>query len=187
MRKLEEKSRKRLQKRNLQKLILSTVKVAGLLSAGLFAPNVLKAMNGLGILSYPRQKESINASRNRLMRRGLLEFKGKSLCLTKRGESVLRRLEAKDFRLKKPKRWDGKWRVLIFDIPEKRKVLRERVREMLTMIGFVRLQDSVWIYPYDCEDLIKLFKADLNVGKGMIYMIVDELEYDTSLKKSFKL
>ena len=52
---------------------------------------------------------------------------------------------------------------------------------------FVRLQDSVWIYPYDCEDIITLLKADFQIGKDMLYMIVEMLEYDKRLRNHFDL
>lgn len=77
--------------------------------------------------------------------------------------------------------------MLIFDIPEQKKGLREKIRTTLQRVGFVRLQDSVWIYPYDCEDLITLLKADFKVGKDMLYMIVDTLEYDSPLRSQFGL
>ena len=54
-------------------------------------------------------------------------------------------------------------------------------------IGFVRLQDSVWVYPYDCEDLIVLLKADFKIGKDVLYMIVDELQGDWERRKEFGL
>ena len=87
----------------------------------------------------------------------------------------------------KQKKWDGKWRVLIFDIPEKRKSVRNKIRQSLRTIGFMRLQNSVWIYPYDCEDFIILLKADFKIGKDVLYMIVEELEYDTPVKLYFGL
>ena len=65
--------------------------------------------------------------------------------------------------------------------------MRAKIRDTLQSIGFSRLQDSVWIYPYDCEALITLFKADLRIGKDMLYMIVDELEYDAPIRKRFGL
>jgi len=76
---------------------------------------------------------------------------------------------------------------LIFDIPEYRRSLREKMRRTLTVIGFKRLQDSVWIYPYDCEDLITLLKADFRIGRDVLYMIVDQLEGDQRLCKEFGL
>ena len=184
---LEKESRKRARKQNLQKFILTAVKAVGVLSIALVTPNVLKAMRQLGISPYARQTESIHSSRNRLIKNGLLIYHKNLLHLTPKGETTLRRLELYDFKIKKPKRWDSKWRVLIFDIPEKKKRLRERIREILMMIGFIRLQDSVWVYPYDCEDVLTIFKTDLKIGKDMRYMIVDTIEYDTSLKKHFSL
>lgn len=50
-----------------------------------------------------------------------------------------------------------------------------------------RLQDSVWIYPYDCEDLVALMKADLRIGADVLYMIVERLERDKYLRRHFGL
>ena len=51
----------------------------------------------------------------------------------------------------------------------------------------MRMQDSVWIFPYDCEDLITLLKADFKVGYDLLYMVVDKLEGDHIFKDYFKL
>ena len=51
----------------------------------------------------------------------------------------------------------------------------------------MRLQDSVWIYPYPCEDLINLLKADFKVGKDLLYLIVNFIENDKWLKRLFGL
>src|SRR3989339_239988 len=93
----------------------------------------------------------------------------------------------REYKLPHPKCWDKKWRVLIFDIPEKRKYLREKIRNTLGAIGFSQLQKSVWVYPYDCEDLIALLKADFKVGKDVLYVIADKIEYDAPLRAKFGL
>lgn len=149
------------------------------------APNVLGAMGKLGLMPTGRQKEIINRARDRLLRQGLLERKDGFLRLTLKGQRALRQMEVSGFGIVKTKRWDHKWRVLIFDIPEYRKGLRDKIRRTLHAIGFVRLQDSVWVYPHDCEDLVALLKADFKVGKDMLYMIVQELEGDKHLKAHF--
>ncbi len=187
MGKLETQSKRLSRRRELQKMILGAVAVAGLIGVALVAPNVIGAMGKLGMLPTKRQRETVSRSRDRLIERGLLHYDGKFLRLTPQGERELRRLETADFKLKKPRRWDGKWRVLIFDIREERKTLREKVRRTLSTIGFVRLQDSVWIYPYDCEDLITFLKADFKIGKDILYMIVESLEYDKNLRSLFGL
>jgi len=54
-------------------------------------------------------------------------------------------------------------------------------------IGFVRLQNSVWVYPYDCEDLVKLLKADFRIGREVLYVIADSIENDMWMRKEFSL
>src|SRR3989344_2995284 len=184
---LEKESKKKTQRANLKKIILGTVAVAGILSVAAVAPNVLGAMAKIGILPHGRQKESIHRARERLIRQGLLVYQNGLLHLTSKGEAVLRRMEMYDFAINKPNSWDKKWRVLIFDIPEQKKVLRNKIRLTLSTIGFVRLQQSVWLYPYDCEDFIVLLKTEFHIGKDLLYLIVDTLEYDAPFRKQFNL
>lgn len=187
MGKLEESGRKRTRRKNLRRLVLGAIGIAGILTVAAVAPNVLGIMGKRGIMPVGRQKEIINRARDRLIRQGLLQRSNGQLRLTPKGNRELQMQEMMDFRTLRKKRWDGKWRVLIFDIPEYRKSLREMIRRTLISIGFVRLQDSVWIFPYDCEDLIALLKADFKTGKNILYMIVDELEGDAELKKYFEV
>ncbi|KKP56461.1 MAG: Repressor in ring oxydation complex/ phenylacetic acid degradation pathway related protein (PaaX) [Parcubacteria group bacterium GW2011_GWB1_35_5] len=180
---LEKKSKRK----NLQNIILQTVYVAGVIGVGLVAPNVLLAMKKIGLISNFRQKESINISRNRLIKRGMLVLQNGKLKITKKGKLfLLRNTFYKNKKIKKEK-WDGKWRVLIFDIPESLRFIRDQIRATLVAVGFKRLQDSVWIYPYNCEDLIILLKTDLEIGKDLLYMIVDTLEDDEEIKNYFGL
>lgn len=187
MGKLEEKSRKRGKRKNLQKIILRSVALAGILSVALVAPNVLSAIDKLGLTKSLREEEYISSSASRLKRRGLLEFKNGYYSLTPEGRKILRRFEFSDYKLNKPKKWDRKWRVVIFDIPEKKKKIRNHITLIFRQAGFERLQDSVWIYPYDCEDIIGLLKTDFGVGKYLLYMIVEELENDRHLREEFDL
>ncbi|KKW42146.1 MAG: hypothetical protein UY91_C0006G0018 [Parcubacteria group bacterium GW2011_GWB1_55_9] len=74
-----------------------------------------------------------------------------------------------------------------FDVPEKRKKIRERLRFEMQEVGFLHLQDSAWVYPYDCEEFIALLKADLHIGKDVLYAIVEEIENDKWIRKHFSL
>ena len=53
--------------------------------------------------------------------------------------------------------------------------------------GFVQLQQSVWIYPYNCVEFIELLKTDLSFGKNIRYMVVEKLDHDENLRKHFGL
>lgn len=191
MGKQEKELRKRRRRNNLQKVLLRTVATAGFVAFAVAAPNTIQALVKLGIIDIKKgYKETgvINRARNRLIEARMLSKDGKGfLRLTAKGERRLRQLELADYKLKKPKRWDGKWRMLIFDIPEYRKSLREKVRRTLVAIGFVRLQDSVWMFPYPCDDFIALLKVDFKIGKDLLYLIVDSIENDAVLRKRFSI
>jgi len=187
MGKIEEKSRKKSNREHLQKLIIQTVADVGMLSIALMAPNVAKAMYKLGLVPKRRQNEYISSSASKLVKRGLLFYDGKRYSMTPKGEDLFRQWQFADFKLEKPKKWDKKWRVIIFDIPETKRKIRDQIRTLFRSAGFYLLQDSVWVYPYDCEDLLTLLKSDLGVGKNILYLIVDELENDKHLRESFDL
>ena len=187
MENLEKNLKKRTRNKNIQKIILKTVEAAGVLAVALLAPNALQALKQVGLLPKPHQREIFNSSRHRLVKTGLLIYENGFLRLTVKGRKKLQQLERRDYKLVKPKRWDKKWRILVFDIPEYQRNLRDKIRIILGSIGFIRLQNSVWVYPYDCEDFIKLLKADFHIGKEVLYMIVDSIENDKLLKKVFGL
>lgn len=50
------------------------------------------------------------------------------------------------------RKWDGSWRVVLFDIPTSRNAQRDRVRRYLQHRGFGYLQNSVWITPDSIEE-----------------------------------
>ena len=190
---LEKEIKIKDKRKNIQKIILGTVFTAGILSVAFIAPNVLSAIKKLEGSSNRKKnlKYSINSSFSRLQEKGLVEvveINGKKVArITQKGESKLDFLDKHNFKLKIPKKWDGRWRVVIFDIKESRSKTRFLLRKTLSEIGFIRLQNSVWVYPYDCEDLISLLKADFKIGKDVLYMIVEKLENDRHLHKIFNL
>ncbi len=189
---LEKKLKVKIRRENIQKAILSGIAAVGILSVAVLAPNALQALKFFGIEPKNKwQKYNINHSIKRLKGHGLIYFettnKGRFMRLSQKGEDRLRKFELLGYKLKKPKRWDGKWRMLIFDIKEERKGTRDKIRFTLKRIGFLRLQDSVWVYPYDCEDFVTLMKADFKIGRDLLYLIVDTIEGDTKIKTYFKL
>jgi CRISPR-associated endonuclease Cas2 len=192
MEKLEEENRKNIRATKIQKVVLRTIATAGLLSVALLAPNALQMLKLFGLdtklKSMANQTRSINNSRQRLVKNGLVAYSDFGfLYLTKAGEKILREIENRDFKIKKPKKWDRKWRILIFDIKERNRDIRKKIRNTLVSIGFIKLQQSVWVYPYDCEDLITLLKADFEVGKEVLYIIADRIENEKVLLEFFGL
>ncbi len=188
MGKLEKKFAKKRKRTDLRRVVLATIGAAGIIGVGLLAPNVIGTMGKLGMIPSKRQKDSIRDTRDRLLRLGLLSYVDGKLRLTDAGKRKLNFLTAQQNQGNREKRkWDGRWRVLIFDIPERRRQTRDMLRRSLSSVGFIRLQHSVWVFPYDCEDFATLLKADFKIGKDMLYMIVDMLENDIPIRKHFAL
>lgn len=135
---------------------------------------------------YPRpKKQVIYNTINRLKTEGYLEeveYRGR-----KRYRTTLKGKAKILAYLKKDKKWDGKWRIVIFDVPEEKKKMRNFFREKLGELGFCQLQKSVWICPYNTanvvEELIELCQAKSYVH----YLLVEELDNKAILMKLFKL
>jgi len=192
MSELEKELKKEKRKTNIQKIILGTIATAGILGIALVAPNAVQILKSFGVDKKLKNfKYDANRSLKGLLSSGLVVFIEKDgkkyLKLTEKGKLKLIRLEKFNFKIKKPKRWDKKWRIVIFDIPQKRRLQRDNLRFTLKQIGFVRLQHSVWVYPYDCEELITLLKLDFKIGKDILYIIADKIENDKILKEHYKL
>ncbi len=182
----EDRARTRARRRNLSHALLGLAKASGIIAIALVAPNMPGALKKLGMLpTTASDTSSITRARKRLVRDGYLEETGEGLCLTREGEAKLARIEALADGLPRKRRWDRRWRILIFDIPERKKNMRDRLRCTLLAAGFVKLQDSVWAFPHECEEFVALLKSDLRIGKEMLYLIVEEMEGDDALKKRF--
>ena len=182
---VESEVRKQVRRTRINSAIIGTLAVSGGLAIAVLAPNVLGALGRTGLL--PQRKQAVKKSLTKLIERGYVVLKDGRAQLTPKGERFAALLGEGRLAPKKPRRWDGKWRVLIFDIPERRRGARARIRKTLLHLGCTRLQDSVWVYPYDCEDLVTLFKVDLRLGKDLLYMVVDKMEHDIPLRRHFGL
>lgn len=191
---IEERNARRMRRSRVQNALLIGLYMATVVAVSLTAPNVLQLLKYVN----PHLKNRLNPGGrmnqaiSRLVRRGLLERRrehGKvALRLTKKGELHAGRLYLEGFfSFTRPKRWDGRWRIVIFDVWEKRRDIRRRLREILRNTGFVRLQDSVWIFPYDCEELIAFMRTDLRLGRAVLYFVADGIENDKDLRTHFKL
>src|SRR3989344_929374 len=189
MGRMEQRAKKRAKKQNIKKAVLTTIGAAGVIAMALAAPNTVQ------LLKYAHAMRSRYRSRaqraiDRLIKQGYVQRTGNKKSqfeLTSRGEALLTRLTLGEARYKPPERWDGKWRIVIFDIPEVRHLSRDHLRNFLQRIGFLMLQASVWVYPHDCEDLVMLLKTDYSLGKEVIYIIAEDIEGDWFLRKHFGL
>ena len=133
---------------------------------------------------------SIYSSLYKLRRQKLIRKIGSnSFQLTREGkhEAIWASAETHKYLPREKNNWDGKWRVLIFDIPEKKRSKRDDFRDVLDSFGFKELQKSVWITPYKIPRIIDdiLWEEKL-IGYTRV-MTISEIDYDEDLKKHFGL
>ena len=83
--------------------------------------------------------------------------------------------------------WDGHWRFVIFDIPEKKRIARDVLREKLKEIGFIQIQKSVWACPYECEEEIDFIASVYDVEPYVNYIIAKKIDHEEYLKSAFTI
>jgi len=109
------------------------------------------------------------------------------IILTKGGKQKALKYQIDEIKIKKPEKWDGKWRMVVFDIPEKKKKAREALRNKLQDLGFQELQKSVLIFPYECEDEIDFIVEVFEIRPYVRFLKVDSFTNEEQFKIKFKL
>lgn len=130
-------------------------------------------------------------SLNHLKRRGVVKRDNDGIYqLTDRGqkEAFFAHLnaESKVYKPKKQK-WDKKWRIIFFDVPEKKRVYRDYIRTILKTVGFKEFQKSIWIFPYPVPGFIKDMLLEENIKQYTRFITTYDIEYDKDLKIMFDL
>lgn len=189
---MERESTVRRQRGYIKDAVFATIALSGILLVAAVAPNTLQILDCVPGIKRYRVNEKVKGALSSLAKRGLVTFENRGgkryVRITETGKKrlVLEQHKAASLAARGSK-WDGRWRIVMFDIPEKRRQTRDNLRTTMKVAGFVRFQDSAWIYPYDCEDLVTLLKADLRLGNAVRYVIADTVENDASLRALFGL
>lgn len=118
-----------------------------------------------------------------------IEQKGEKtkISLRKKGREKAVQLSLESLEIKKPKKWDRKWRVVIFDIPNKHEQARKILRSTLRNLGFLMIQKSVYIHPFNCKEEIEYIRSEFQVDQYVKLLIVDDLEDAAAFRNNFGL
>lgn len=122
----------------------------------------------------------------------LVDFREKEdgtikVVLTKDGKKRALEYQFDEIKIKKPEKWDGKWRMVIFDIPERKKKAREALRKKLKELNFMELQKSVFIHSYECENEIDFIIECFEVRPYVRFLRVDSFTNEEQFRLKFKL
>lgn len=107
--------------------------------------------------------------------------------LTEKGKLRAMQFKVNDMEIKRSKRWDGKWRIVVFDIPEKIRAARDALRIKLCKLGFYELQKSVFIYPFECRDEIDFVAEVFQIRQHVRFGVLEHITNEAELIKHFDL
>lgn len=139
------------------------------------------------------KRNSARRALEMLERRKLIEYYEKSdgtlvATITQAGKRKARELDIDTLEVQKPAIWDKRWRIVTFDIAEKRKKGREALRKLLKRMGFHQLQRSVYVHPYSCKAEIEIVREIFSLPETeVLYFSTDRVPKEHLLKKKFKL
>ena len=109
------------------------------------------------------------------------------MVLSEKGKHKTLRFDFDNLTIPQPKKWDKKWRLVCFDIPEKKRNLRDALRDKLRYVGFIEWQKSLFVYPYLCKNEIDFIIEVLEAREYVTFLEAITLNPDAKLKLIFKL
>lgn len=127
---------------------------------------------------------------NRLVRKGVVtKFETPEGILIKISDAGKKELLKYDLENLGPKtgEWDGKWRMVFFDIEEKNRKKRNQLTMYLRMLGMKEMQKSIYISPFDVSSEVKYLREILNVSDEVKYGVLEFIENGEDLKEIFKV
>lgn len=187
----------RIKAKSLAHALLAIAAIGGVALVAIMAPNAFQILGQRHRKTdwwtrreYERRR--IREALERLHQRRLVAYeeRGKEtyLKVTIGGQNYLKKFEFDTIKPAKPEHWDGKWRIVIFDVPEKKSKQRNDFRNKIRDFGFYQLQKSVWIYPHDCHDEVDFVTRFLETSPYVIYFETNDLMDKEGLaRKTFGL
>lgn len=176
---------------------------------GLIQKRILILLFGslaLGVSYTPRQRsrafaqigkewssvktESLRRAIQELYQNKMISIKESSdgivtLKLSDQGRKKVLEYNLEEIKITKPSKWDGKWRMVLFDIPSSKKKIREAFRRHLGRIGLYQYQKSVFIHPYECDNEIDFLIEFYGIRKYVRKLVVSAADDDLNMRSIF--
>ncbi len=173
--------------------ILGLAMVCGVLAVAAIAPNIFSAFGRMGRNRRYFDKGNFKNEVIYLKRRGYINTTrgGKDniteIRITDSGEDLVAKRALGNFKIIKHDKWDGIWRIVIFDIPERNKWAREGLRERLKRMGFYPLQKSTFVFPYPCQEEIEFLGRLYDISDHVRFIETGSISFDDDIKDFFSL
>lgn len=172
----------------LAKEILKGLAIGGFIVMCLAMPNLAQVVD----LFKPRNsrdryrvKQAIRGLQKRNMIR-LVNRNGHEVVeITKDGKRRVLDYDLENMQLKTNMKWDGKWRIVMFDIPQSKKRVRDAVSYRIKEIGMYPMQKSVFIFPHSCRNEIDFVGGVFGVRDNIIYIEATRIDDGEKVRRHF--
>ena len=104
--------------------------------------------------------------------------------ITHKGKQKLLRYKVDEMVLDESS-WDGKWRLIIYDVASTKRANSEMFRTILNKLRFLKLQRSVYLTPFKCEDEIEYLRLLFEIGNEVQILKVGSLENEAAYRRYF--
>lgn len=182
--------RERHIKGELAKNILKSLAIGGVLAAGLALPNIVQLLDFFGA-TESKEKLKIIRTMKKMKERKLVRIYEKDgldvVEITESGKKRVLSYDLENIKIIRPKKWDGYWRVIIFDIPEKNKKARRALNFKLNDMEFFPLQKSVFVCPFECDKEIDFVAGFFGIRRHVKRILAKEIENDDVLRRFYNL
>lgn len=175
----------------LAKDILMGLAIGGIIISSFALPNVASLLKFFNPTDS-RERQKISRNLKSLKRKNLIKIYDNNglVAITKKGERQNLKYQIGELKIKRPKKWDKKWRIIMFDIPERFKKARDALSKKIKDMEICKMQKSVYICPFDCESEIDFVCEVFNVRKYVRYVVAEktgDTDDDEELKKFYNL
>jgi len=138
----------------------------------------------------PYKEHSFRKSLWYLKRNKMISVKTKNrkstIAVSEYGKKHLHELQYKNIQIVPPKKWDYKWRLVVFDIPEPKKLARDSFRRKLKRMNFYSLQKSIYVYPFPCKTEVNFIQDALEIRPYVYYLTSPYNELPSRVNQYFK-
>ncbi|MFY9463347.1 MAG: CRISPR-associated endonuclease Cas2 [Candidatus Sungiibacteriota bacterium] len=171
--------------------VLALLLLAGTVTIIAIAPNMFAAVDRLTRRKVFFEKKGIQSAHRYLKKKKFIMSAREKDCyqltLTEKGRVRALSATFQGLKIHEQPQWDGMWRVVMFDIPDKKKWARDTFRRSLREMGFLQMQKSVFISPYPCEEEVEFLTAMFDVAGHVRLIRTDTIIHDHDLRTFFSL
>ncbi len=181
---------KKFTKNEVGEIILSTILVVGFLTFAIAMPNavqIFKYFDPKNTKDKWKIKRSITRlEENKLIKRRLVAGEEQYI-LTETGKVHAMRYHLFSMKIAEQAKWDGLWRIVMFDVPENKRDARRAINLALKKLGCVQYQKSVFVTPYPCEKEVDFIGECFDARRHLRLVTANKIDDEVKIKKYFHL